>query len=144
MPSRSTACTIGRACRTAVMVTENNADAATTPPDARPPLATFSTVLSNPVLPELWVTRSLFDHDGGAFARTVLATASFCCSLARPARWQTTRPEKPADVASASLINFSRRPAEASSHHCLRKACPRWVEPQDHIRCHGPHCRPSR
>ena len=41
IPSKRTACTIGSAWRTAVMVTEKSADAASTPPDANPPFTMF-------------------------------------------------------------------------------------------------------
>ncbi len=83
----------------AVMVTEKNAEAVSIPPAARPPLARFWAELSQPSPVELLATSSLLDHTGGALLRTVLATASFCSSLAKAGATATTRPEKPADVA---------------------------------------------
>ena len=82
MPSSIMACTMGNDCSTAVMVTENRADAVTTPPVARPPLTMDPAVLTNPAPDALLAISSLLDHEGGALVRTVLATASFCCSLA--------------------------------------------------------------
>ena len=64
------------------MVTENMAEAATTPPEASPPFTMFSAVLTNPVLPELFATRSLFDQLGGELVSTVRVTASFCLTAA--------------------------------------------------------------
>lgn len=87
------------------MVTENMAEAVTTPPEASPPLTQFSAVLSKPVVPELFATRSLFDQLGGELVSTVRATASFCFSLASAGATATTRPENPADVASASVVS---------------------------------------
>ena len=75
------------------MVTENRAEAVSTPPEASPPFTKFSAVLSSPVLPELCPTRSLFDQVGGELVSTVLATASFCCSLANAGATATTSPE---------------------------------------------------
>src|SRR5690554_3650207 len=106
MPSSIMACTMGNDCSTAVIVTENRADAVTTPPVARPPLTIFPAVLNKPEPEALLAISSLLDQEGGALVRTVLATASFCCSLASAGEIATTSPEKPAEVASASLISF--------------------------------------
>jgi len=88
------------------MVTEKSAEAVSTPPAARPPLTRFSAVPSQPVVLVLLATSSLLDHTGGAFVSAVRATASFCCSPARAGATATTRPEKPAEVASASSMSF--------------------------------------
>jgi len=76
------ACTMGNACRTAVKVTENEADAVIVPPAANPLLTIDRAALSNPELLALCPFRSLLDQFGGALVSTVLATASFCCSPA--------------------------------------------------------------
>lgn len=66
-------------------------------------------VFINPELLALCAIKSLFDHEGGALVSMVLATASFCCSLASVGATATTNPEKPADVASASVMSLSAR-----------------------------------
>lgn len=73
------------------MVTENNADAVITPPVASPPLTIDPTVLTNPAR-EAWLAiNSLLDQEGGALVSTVLATASFCCSLASAGAMHSSR-----------------------------------------------------
>ena len=124
MPSSISAWTIGSACSTAVIVTEKSPEAISTPPVASPPLATFSAVASQPLLAVLPATSSLLDQDGGALLSTVRTTASSCCSLARIGATATTRPEKPAEVASASLMSFSRSPWGPFSHHSLHVGLP--------------------
>ena len=124
MPSRSNAWTMGSACSATVMVTEKNAEAVITPPAANPPLTMFSAVASQPVLAVLPATSRLLDQDGGALLSTVRATASCCCSLARPGATATTRPENPAAVASASSMSFARRPSVPSSHQALQLGLP--------------------
>ena len=99
------------------MVTENKADAVMVPPVANPLFTTDPAALTNPELLALCAFKSLLDQLGGALVSTVLATASFCCSPARAGAMATTSPEKPADVASASAISFSRSPMAPSSHH---------------------------
>ena len=124
MLSSNRACTMGSACRTAVMVTANRPEAVTTPPAARPPFTRFSAVASQPVLAVFPATRSLLDQIGGALVSTVRATASCCCSLAKPGAMLTTSPESPPAVASAALINCWRKPSVPSSHHCLQVGLP--------------------
>src|SRR6056297_2273288 len=102
------------------MVTENRADAVIIPPAASPPLTMEPAALTSPEPEALLAISSLFDQEGGALVSTVLATASLCCSLASAGAMATTSPEKPAEVASASLISFSRKPIAPSSHHCLQ------------------------
>ena len=64
---------MGNACSTAVMVTENKAEAVATPAPARLPLTKDFAALTRPEPVALCATRSLFDHAGGALVSTVLA-----------------------------------------------------------------------